>query len=62
MTGKVMAIFSALYMCAQPLGQMVYGWAYDRFPVATVSAAAMAALTVAMVPLTRRFEDRRLIS
>lgn len=65
MTGKVMAMFSALCMCAQPLGQMVYGWAYDRFPVAMVlfaSAAAMAALTVAMVPLTRRFEDWRLIS
>ncbi|KAA8819181.1 MFS transporter [Bifidobacterium rousetti] len=59
MTGKVMSMFSALCMCAQPLGQMVYGWAYDRFPVAVVlfaSAAALAALTVAMVPLARSFD------
>lgn len=60
MTGKVMAMLSALAMCAQPLGQMVYGWAYDRFPVAVVlfaSAAAMAVLTAAMVPLARRFDE-----
>ena len=60
MTGKVMSIFSALCICAQPLGQMVYGWAYDRFPVAAIlfaSAAALGVLTVAMVPLARQFGD-----
>lgn len=59
MTGKVMAMCGALAMCAQPLGQMVYGWAYDRFSVAAVlltSTAVMTTLTVAIAPLSNRFE------
>ncbi|MBT1180721.1 MFS transporter [Bifidobacterium sp. CP2] len=59
MTGKVMAMFGALCMCAQPLGQMAYGWAYDRLPVAAVgivSAAAIGLFAVMMTPLARRFE------
>ena len=58
MTGKVMAMTSAIAMCAQPLGQMIYGWAYDRFSVAAVllaTAAAAALLTAAMAPLSKRF-------
>lgn len=60
MTGKVMAMCSALCMCAQPLGQLVYGWAYDRFPVAAVllaSAGALATLTVLMTPISRQFDE-----
>ncbi len=30
MAGKVMSMAAAVSMCAQPLGQMVYGWAYDQ--------------------------------
>ena len=45
MAGKVMSMAAAVSMCAQPLGQMVYGWAYDQM------------LTVLMVPLAKQFED-----
>ncbi|MBT1161563.1 MULTISPECIES: MFS transporter [Bifidobacterium] len=60
MTGKVMAMFSALCMCAQPLGQMLYGWAYDRFPVAAVllvSAAALAIGALAVIPIAKRLDS-----
>lgn len=33
LTGKVMAFVMSISMCAQPLGQLVYGWAFDRVPV-----------------------------
>ena len=33
---EVMSMAAAVSMCAQPLGQMVYGWAYDQMPVAIV--------------------------
>ena len=58
MTGKVMSMAAAVSMCAQPLGQMVYGWAYDQMPVAIVlfiTTALFAVLTVLMVP--QQFED-----
>lgn len=58
MTGKVMSMCSALAMCAQPVGQMLYGWAYDRFPVAVVllgTAVCEAVLMTLTVPLSRRF-------
>ena len=29
--GKVMAYTSAVTLCAQPVGQMVYGFLFDRF-------------------------------
>lgn len=60
MTGKVMSMAAAVSMCAQPLGQMVYGWAYDQMPVAIVlfiTTALFAVLTVLMVPLAKQFED-----
>lgn len=60
MTGKVMAMFGALCMCAQPLGQMMYGRAYDRMPVAAVLLASTGALAigaVAVVPIARRLGD-----
>ena len=50
---------AAVSMCAQPLGQMVYGWAYDQMPVAIVlfiATALFAVLTVLMVPLAKQFE------
>ncbi|NMM95053.1 MFS transporter [Bifidobacterium oedipodis] len=59
MTGKVMSMVAALSMCAQPLGQLLYGWAYDRFSVAAVllaSAAGLAVLGVLIVPLSKRFD------
>ncbi|OZG64779.1 MFS transporter [Bifidobacterium eulemuris] len=60
MTGKVMSLASSLAMCAQPLGQMLYGWAYDRLPVAAVllvSGLAMIALTLIGTPIFRHFDD-----
>ena len=60
MTGKVMSMAAAVSMCAQPLGQMVHGWAYDQMPVAIVlfiTTALFAVLTVLMVPLAKQFED-----
>ena len=29
--GKIMAYTSAVTLCAQPVGQMVYGFLFDRF-------------------------------
>lgn len=60
MAGKVMSMAAAVSMCAQPLGQMVHGWAYDQMPVAIVlfiTTALFAVLTVLMVPLAKQFED-----
>ncbi|MCH9277091.1 MFS transporter [Bifidobacterium amazonense] len=60
MTGKVMSIFGALCICAQPLGQMAYGWAYDRFPVAAillVTTAICGVVTAMMTPFSRRFDE-----
>lgn len=31
LTGKVMAYVATISMCAQPLGQMVYGILFDKF-------------------------------
>lgn len=47
MTGKVMACVSAISMCAQPLGQAVYGLWFDASPgwlVLSVTGAAVFAL------------------
>jgi MFS family permease len=60
MTGKVMSICSAMAICAQPLGQMVYGWAYDRFSVAAVllvTGLGAVIITLAMVPLSKHFDN-----
>ncbi|OZG64556.1 MFS transporter [Bifidobacterium hapali] len=59
MTGKVMSITAALSMCATPVGQMAYGWAYDRFSVSVILIATtlgIAALTVLMKPLSTQFD------
>ena len=60
MAGKVMSMAAAVSMCAQPLGQMVYGWAYDRMPVAAVlfiSTVLFGIITAMLVPLSKQFED-----
>ena len=53
MTGKVMSLALSASMCAQPLGQIAYGWAYS------VLLAVTFALATAMLPpvahVTRRF-------
>jgi hypothetical protein len=49
MTGKVMACVSTISMCAQPLGQMLYGLWFDASPgwvVLPASGAAIFALGV----------------
>ena len=49
MTGKVMACVSTISMCAQPLGQMLYGLWFDASPgwaVLSASGAAIFALGV----------------
>ena len=49
MTGKVMACVSTISMCAQPLGQMLYGLWFDASPgwvVLLASGAAIFALGV----------------
>lgn len=60
MTGKVMSMAAAVSMCAQPLGQMAYGWSYDRMSVAAVlfiSAALFGAITMMIMPLSKQFKD-----
>ena len=49
MTGKVMACVSTISMCAQPLGQMLYGLWFDASPgwvVLSASGAAIFALGI----------------
>lgn len=36
MTGKVMAFVMTISQCAQPLGQLLYGWGWDRLPAGSV--------------------------
>ena len=58
MTGKVMSLALSASMCAQPLGQIAYGWAYSVYPAGAVLAVTFA-LAIAMLPpvahVTRRF-------
>lgn len=58
MTGKVMSLALSASMCAQPLGQIAYGWAYSTWPESMVLAVTFA-LAVALLPpiayVTRRF-------
>ena len=53
MTGKVMSLALSASMCAQPLGQIAYGWAYSVYPAGTFARATAMLLPVAHV--TRRF-------
>ena len=58
LTGKVMSLALATSMCAQPLGQIAYGWAYRVLPAgAVLSATFMLALacTMPMARVSRRF-------
>lgn len=36
LTGKVMAFVMTISQCAQPLGQLLYGWGWDRLPAESV--------------------------
>ncbi|NEG54437.1 MFS transporter [Bifidobacterium platyrrhinorum] len=60
MTGKVMSLALSTSMCAQPLGQVTYGWAYSTFPAGMVLAMTFV-LTIAMLPpvirVARRFRE-----
>ncbi|KFI97483.1 MFS transporter [Bifidobacterium stellenboschense] len=53
MTGKVMSLALSASMCAQPLGQIAYGWAYSAFPAGAVLAMTFV-LAAAMLPLVAR--------
>lgn len=46
LTGKVMALVLSIAQCAQPLGQMLYGFLWDRLPVWTVLAGTGSILLV----------------
>ncbi|PWG64748.1 MFS transporter [Bifidobacterium callitrichidarum] len=62
MTGKVMSLALSTSMCAQPLGQIVYGWLYSVCPAGTVLAITFV-LAVVMLPLVahvaRQFQGGR---
>ena len=58
MTGKVMSLALSASMCAQPLGQIAYGWAYSVYPAGAVLAVTFALATAMLPPVahvTRRF-------
>ena len=58
MTGKVMSLALSASMCAQPLGQIAYGWAYSVHPAGAVLAVTFALATAMLPPVahvTRRF-------
>lgn len=47
--GKVLALFYMVLSCATPIGQLVYGLAYDRWTPAIVFAGMLAVLTLTTV-------------
>ena len=58
MTGKVMSLALSASMCAQPLGQIAYGWAYSVYPAGAVLAVTFVLATAMLPPaahVTRRF-------
>ncbi|PJM77396.1 MFS transporter [Bifidobacterium felsineum] len=57
MTGKVMSIALSTSMCAQPLGQITYGWAYSVYPAGAVLAMTFM-LAAAMLPLVAHVARR----
>ncbi|KAB7788501.1 MFS transporter [Bifidobacterium cebidarum] len=57
MTGKVMSLALSTSMCAQPLGQIAYGWAYSALPAGTVLAMTFV-LAIAMLPLVAHVARR----
>ena len=62
MTGKVMSLLSSFATCAQPLGQMLYGWLYDAAAPEWIllgTAAAILALSAISAPLFAHFDGRR---
>ena len=62
MTGKVMSLLSSFATCAQPLGQMLYGWLYDTVApewILVGTAAAILALSAISAPLFAHFDGRR---
>ncbi len=52
--GKVMAYTSAITMCAQPLGQIVYGFLFDRFRNAVYFILLPTGIMVCLAGLTAR--------
>lgn len=58
MTGKVMSLALSASMCAQPLGQITYGWAYSTVPsgvvLMTTFGLALALLAV-VAKIAKRF-------
>ena len=62
MTGKVMSLLASFATCAQPLGQMLYGWLYDAVAPEWIllgTAAAILALSAVSAPLFVHFDGRR---
>ena len=62
MTGKVMSLLASFATCAQPLGQMLYGWLYDAAAPEWIllgTAAAILALSAVSAPLFAHFDGRR---
>ena len=60
LTGKVMAIISSLTICAQPLGQMLYGWLHAHCTVwfiLLISALASLPLAWLARPLFMHLDD-----
>ena len=62
MTGKVMSLLASFATCAQPLGQMLYGWLYDTVApewILVGTAAAILMLSAVSAPLFAHFDGRR---
>lgn len=51
LTGRVMAFTSAITMCAQPAGQMVYGFLFDRFSEAAYLVLIPTGIIVCLIGL-----------
>lgn len=59
MTGKVMSLLASFATCAQPLGQMLYGWLYDTVApewILVGTAAAILMLSAVSAPLFAHFD------
>jgi len=60
MIGKVMAYTATITMCAQPIGQMIYGFLFDRYDDAIYFVLIPAGLAVCIIGLLAKSSFREL--
>ena len=67
MIGKIMAYTSAVTLCVQPIGQVVYGFLFDRFSSSVYLVLIPSAIIIAVIGLLsagsfKDFEEKSLVA